>query len=66
MRSLRATGTANMPGWLHEAGRVTYRTFLDKSNMADFCKPCMMDDVQGDLFPKLHEAEGAQRLQRGR
>lgn len=66
MRSLRATGTANMPGWLHEAGRVTYGTFLAKGNVADFGKPCMMDDVQGDLLPKLHEAEGAKRLQRGR
>ena len=55
-----------MPGWLHEAGRVTYGTFLAKGNAADFGKPCMMDDVQGDLLPKLHEAEGAQRLQRGR
>lgn len=64
MRSLRATGTANMPGWLHEAGRVTYRSA--KGNVADFCKPCMMDGVQGDLLPKLHEVEGAQRLQRGR
>mgnify|MGYP006864582632 CR=1 FL=1 len=51
-----------MPGWLHEAGRVTYGTFLAKGNVADFSKPCMMDDVQGDLFPKPHEAEGAQRL----
>ena len=55
-----------MPGWLHEAGRVTYGTFLAKGNVTDFGKPCMMDNVQGDLFPKLHEAEGAQRLQRGR
>lgn len=55
-----------MLGWLREAGRVTYGTFLAKGNVADFGKPCMMDDVQGDLFPKLHEAEGAQRLQRGR
>lgn len=57
---------ADMPGWLREAGRVTYRTFLAKGNVADFGKPCMVDDVQGDLLPKLHEAEGAQRLQRGR
>ena len=55
-----------MPGWLREAGRVTYRIFLAKGNVADFGKPCMVDDVQGDLLPKLHEAEGAQRLQRGR
>jgi hypothetical protein len=40
--------------------------FLAEVNMADFCKPCMVDDVQGNLFPKLHEAEGAQRLQRRR
>lgn len=64
MRSLRATGTANTPGWLREVGRVTYG--LTKGNVADFCKPCMVDNVQGNLFPKLHEAEGAQRLQRGR
>ena len=30
-----------MPGWLREAGRVTYGTFLAKGNMADFGKPCM-------------------------
>lgn len=53
-----------MPGWLREVGRVTYG--LTKGNVADFGKPCMTDDVQGDLLPKLHEAEGAQRLQRGR
>lgn len=57
---------ADMPGWLHEVGRVTYRIFLAKGNVADFGKPCMVDDVQGDLLPKLHEVEGAQRLQRGR
>ena len=57
---------ADMPGWLHEAGRATYRTFLAKGNVADFSKPCMVDDVQGDMLPKLHEVEGAQRLQRGR
>jgi hypothetical protein len=33
---LRATVTANMPEWLHEAGRVTYGTFLVKGNVADF------------------------------
>ena len=57
---------ADMPGWLHEVGRATYRIFLAKGNVADFGKPCMMDDVQGDMLPKLHEVEGAQRLQRGR
>lgn len=36
MRCLRATVTANMPEWLHEAGRVTYGTFLAKGNVADF------------------------------
>lgn len=36
VRCLRATDTANMPEWLHEAGRVTYGTFLDKGNVADF------------------------------
>lgn len=53
-----------MPGWLREVGRVTYG--LTKGDVADFGKPCMVDNVQGNLFPKLHEAEGAQRLQRGR
>ena len=27
---------ADMPGWLREAGRVTYGIFLDKGNVADF------------------------------
>ena len=36
VRCLRATDTANMPGWLREAGRVTYGIFLAKGNMADF------------------------------
>ena len=27
---------ADMPGWLREAGRVTYGIFLAKGNVADF------------------------------